>query len=209
MRIFSVILQYGYTDCDNGVNIQFRTDGGLFNQGRFSASKAFGLTIIIKKTKFLHQSKPSQHQTDDHIYIDGTPLKNVDTFVYLGSTVTSNASLDKEIASRIGRASSSFNKFTDRLWKDHDISLKTKMSVYIAVVFTTLLYGSETWTLYRKQIRQLDAFHMRCLRSICGLTWSDRVRNSDILSKCNTTGIETFQNLLRISSSGKCEKKNN
>ena len=175
---FSVMLQYGYSDCVNGVNIQFRTDGGLFNQGRFRAktktrrqlirdllfaddaaiaaesleelqdlvdrfsraSKAFGLTISIKKTEFLHQPKPSQHQTDDHIYIDGTPLKNVDTFVYLGSTVTSNASLDKEIAGRIGRASSSFGKFTDRLWKDHDISLKTKMSVYIAVVVTTTLW---------------------------------------------------------------------
>lgn len=227
---FSVMLQFAFSDCEYGVNIQFRTDGGLFKKcrlkaksrlrcqllrdllfaddaalvthsldemqdlvDRFSrATKAFGLTISIKKTEFLHQPKRGCPQTGNKIFIDQKPLKNVDSFVYLGSWAQSNAMLDKEIANRIGRASSSFGKLYDRLWKDHDISLKTKIAVYIAVVVTTLLYGSEAWTPYKKQIRHIDAFHMRCLRSICGTKWSDKVRNSDILDKCNTMGIEAF-----------------
>ena len=160
---------------------------------RFSrATKAFGLTISIKKTEFLHQPKAGCPQTDSHILIDGKPLKNVDKFVYLGSWVQSSTLLDTEIANRISRASSSFGQLNDRLWKDHDISLETKISVYIAGVLTTLLSGSEAWTAYKKQILHIDAFHMRCLRSICGLKWSDKVRNSDILAKCNTMGIDAF-----------------
>ena len=126
--------------------------------------------------------------------IDDKPLKNVKSFVYLGSTVTENAVLDKEIGARIGKASSSFGKLTERLWKEHDISLGTKISVYNAAVIPTLLFGCETWAPFKKQIRHLayDAFHMRCLRSICGLSWNDRIRNSDILDKCKTSGIEFF-----------------
>ena len=32
----------------------------------------------------------------------------------------------------------------------------TKYKVYKAVVLTSLLYGCETWTLYRKHIKQLE-----------------------------------------------------
>ena len=44
-----------------------------------------------------------------------------------------------------------------------------KMQVYRAVVIPTLLNGAETWLLYQKQIRLLDRFHQRCLRSILGI----------------------------------------
>jgi len=57
----------------------------------------------------------------------------------------------------------------------HDVSLRTKIAVYSAVVTTTLLYGCETWTLYRDQIRKLDQFHMRCLRSIARIKRRDKV----------------------------------
>jgi len=227
---FSVMLDYAFSDMNQGVMIQFRTSGGLFNNRRLNAKtktrqqllrdllfaddaalcadslsemqeivdrlslacKAFGLTISIKKTEHLHQPKRNCQQTEGNILIDDKPLKNVKSFVYLGSIATANAVLDKEIAARIGKASSSFGKLTDRLWKDHDISLGTKISVYTAVVVKTLIHGCETWAPYKKQISHLDAFHMRCLRSICGLSWKDRVRNSDILDKCKTSGIEFF-----------------
>ena len=37
-----------------------------------------------------------------------------------------------------------------------------------------------TWTTYRRQERRLNAFHMRCLRSILGLSWKDRVFNTPV-----------------------------
>ena len=34
---FSVMLKYAFADVDNGVELKFRTSGGLFNQQRFKA----------------------------------------------------------------------------------------------------------------------------------------------------------------------------
>jgi len=64
--------------------------------------------------------------------------------------------------------------------------------VYRAVVTTTLLYGYETWTLYRHQVRKLDQFHMRCLRSIARIKRRDKVPNTDVLRICDITGIEAM-----------------
>ena len=52
---------------------------------------------------------------------------------------------------------------TKRVWDNTMLALNTKMRVYQACVLSTLLYGSETWTLYSHQEPQLDAFHMRNL----------------------------------------------
>ena len=173
---------------------------------RFSlACKAFGLTISIKKTEVVHQPKPTPKQVkgvrqpppvhefpDIPITIDGNNLKYVKTFTYLGSTVNSNASMDDEIVNRISKATRAFGKLRHRLWNERGISLHTKIGVYRAVILTTLLYGSESWTLYRTHIKQLDVFHKRCLRSICGYTLENRVSNADLLDKCKIGGIETF-----------------
>ena len=46
-----------------------------------------------------------------------------------------------------------------------------------AVVLPSLLYGCETWMLYRKHLKQLERFHMSSLRSILGIKWQDRIPN--------------------------------
>jgi len=56
------------------------------------------------------------------------------------------------------------------------LTTKTKMDVYKACVLTTLLYGSEAWTLYTRQERRL-------LRKIQGVTWQDRIHNKNVLAK--------------------------
>ena len=50
-------------------------------------------------------------------------------------------------------------------------------------MLSTLLYGSEAWTPYSRQERRLNAFHLRCLRRLLGITWQDRVTNIDVLAE--------------------------
>ena len=73
--------------------------------------------------------------------------------------------------------SASFGRLHHRLWSDHGIHLSTKFGVYRTVVLTTLLYGSESWTWYRRHVKKLDHFLLRCLRQICGISWKDNTKH--------------------------------
>ena len=64
--------------------------------------------------------------------------------------------------------------------------------MYKAVVLTTVLYGSESWTPYREQIRQLDVFHKGCLRAICRYSLTDKISNVELFNKFQIGTIETF-----------------
>ena len=52
------------------------------------------------------------------------------------------------------------------MWKRRGLSFETKLHVYRAVVLPSLLYGSESWTVYSRHLQKLQSFHMRCLRQI-------------------------------------------
>ena len=60
------------------------------------------------------------------------------------------------------------------------------------MVLSTLLYGSETWTVYRRHIRSLDQFHIRHLRNLLGIKWQDKITNCEVLRRCECTGIEAI-----------------
>jgi len=66
----------------------------------------------------------------------------------------------------------------------------TKMAVYKAAFISTLVCGCEYWTTYRSHIRNLESFHIRCLRRILGLTWADRVAHTTILESTGCLSIE-------------------
>ena len=98
------------------------------------------------------------------IYIDGSNLSVVDNFKYLGSTISSNLSLDVEINARIGKAATVMAKLNKRVWQNINLTMNTRLKVYQACVTSILLYGSETWTPYARQEAKLNSFHLHCLR---------------------------------------------
>lgn len=70
----------------------------------------------------------------------------------------------------------------------------TKIQVYRAYVASTVLYGSESWTLRARQKRKLDIFHLRCLWRILSITWQDKVPNNTVLVRA---GISSMYILLK------------
>nr|VZH91166.1 unnamed protein product [Spirometra erinaceieuropaei] len=66
--------------------------------------------------------------------------------------------------------------------------------MYKAVILQTQLYGAETWTVYAKQTRRLNHFHLSCLRRILRLKWQDRIPDTDVLER---TGILSIYVILR------------
>lgn len=158
--------------------------------GLDEACSKFGLKISVSKTEVMTTGL----QTDEplRICLGRDVLKCVEKFKYLGSTITSQCDLDAEINSRIGAASASYGKLRSKVFRSHDLKLATKISVYRAIVLPSLLYGSETWCLYRRNIKSLDQFHLRCLRDIMNIHWTDRIRNTEVLRRAKICGIEAY-----------------
>ena len=167
-----------------------------------TAATSFGLTVSIKKTEVLRQLAPNTARPPPNITMDGNALKNVDTFKYLGSCINSAANLDDEVLCRISRASQAFGRLHTRVWHERGISIKTKLSVYRAVVLPSLLYGCETWTCYRRHTKKLDQFHLRCLRKVLRVSWKEHVPNQEILRSAELTGIEAMLNQAQLRWSG-------
>ena len=111
----------------------------------------------------LYQPTPRVAYSHPHISIDGTKLNAAERFTYLGSVISSDATVSKDLDNHLSKASSSFRRLSKRVWQSHSLHLSTKIQIYRAVIIPTLLYGAETWVLYWKQIRLLEQFHQRCL----------------------------------------------
>ena len=157
-----------------------------------SAARRFGLTISIKKTEVLYQPARGNAYVPPAIFIEGKQLKAVELFKYLGSIVSNNASADAEVTSRIAKATAAFGRLTKRLWKNRDIRVDTKVSVYKAAVITSLLFGCETWTLRKAHIAQLERFHQNSLRKIARIRWFHKVTNYEVLARCNIFSIQSM-----------------
>ena len=108
------------------------------------ASRFVGLTISLGQTKVLFQPAPATVAHRPTNSTDGRQLKTVDDFNYLGSVISSDRSLGKEISVRIYKASQALGRLKTRVLNQRNIRQSTKLKVYRAVILTSLLYGCET-----------------------------------------------------------------
>ena len=106
------------------------------------------------------------NQTGDISTLEGTPLKLVDKFTYLGSSVEST---EKDIETRLTKAWTAINRLSI-IWKS-DLTDKMKRSFFQAAVTSILLYGCTTWTLTKRLKKKLDGNYTRMLRAILNKSW--------------------------------------
>nr|VZI50559.1 unnamed protein product [Spirometra erinaceieuropaei] len=160
-----------------------------------AACEIFGLVINTQKTVVMHQPPPRSATAPNapQINVNGTQLQVVENFPYLGSTLTRNTKIDDEVVNRISKASQAFGRLQSTVWNRLGLQLSTKLKMYKAVILPTLLYGAETWTVYTRQARRLNHFHLSCLRRILRLNWQDRIPDTKVLER---TGILSIYSML-------------
>ena len=159
------------------------------------AASSFGLTINCKKTEVMALQNSAVRNP---LSVNGTHLANVHSFKYLGSTVADDCRMDKELDCRIQCATTSFGRLWDRLWSSHDISNKTKISVYKAAITSALLFGAETWTLYQRHFVRLRRVQQRHLRAILRVPYTDRITNDQILDRAGVPDIEMIVRKMQL-----------
>ena len=101
------------------------------------AAAGIGVYVNAHKTEYMHYN-----QTGDISTLERTPLKLVDKFTYLGSSVEST---EKDIETRLTKAWTAINRLSI-IWKS-DLTDKIKRSFFQAAVTSILLFGCTTWTL--------------------------------------------------------------
>nr|VZI48874.1 unnamed protein product [Spirometra erinaceieuropaei] len=180
---------------------QMQRSMGLFS----AACENFGLVINTQKTVVKHQPPPNSATAPNaspQISVNGTQLQVAENFPYLGSTLSRNTKIDDEVANRISKASQAFGRLQSTVWYRHGLQLSTKLKMYKAVILPTLLYGAETWTVYTKQARRLNHFHLSCLRRIQRLNWQDRIPDTDVLERTGIVSIYTTLRQMQLHWSG-------
>ena len=94
----------------------------------------------------------------------------VTEFKYLGSIVEAKGGIAQKVGERIAKASKTLVHYGKPVFRDSNLSLRTKRKMYKAVVLRVLLYGSDTWKTKRDAVKRLEVFHNRCLKGILGIT---------------------------------------
>ena len=88
-----------------------------------------------------------------------------------------------EIKFRIAMAKAAFNKkktlFTSKL------NLNLRKKLVKCYIWSMDLYGAETWTLRTADKKYLESFEMWCWRRMEKISWTDHVRNEEVLLRVN------------------------
>jgi hypothetical protein len=132
---------------------------------------------------------------------DGTAISAQEELTYLGSVISNDGKVHKQLARRLGMAQGTFRELL-RVWKNSTLGRKRKLHLFNALIVPKLLYALQATWLSKAERRRLDGFQNRCLRVIWGikLAYTSRVSNAAVLQatgeKPLTSSLERQQLLL-------------
>ena len=111
-------------------------------------------------------------------------IEIVNNFTYLGSCISTDCEIGEKVPVCIGKASKALGYLHQSIFRNRTLSVDTKRSLYKAVVMPIILYGSETWMVKSHNLRHLEIFLNRCVRSIEGVTrhqqWQERISSCQL-----------------------------
>ena len=117
------------------------------------------------------------NQKGDIATLKGGPLKLVDKFNYLGSSISST---EKDINMWLVKAWTAINRLSV-IWKS-GLTDKIKCSFFQAAFVLILLYGCTTWTLTKFMEKTLDSNYTRILWAILNKTWRQQPTKQQLYS---------------------------
>ena len=131
------------------------------------------------------------NQRSDIPTINGSSLKLVDKFTYLGSSVSST---ETDIKTQLAKARTAIDRLLV-IWKS-DLTKKIKRSSFQAAVVSIHLYGCTTWTLTKRMEKKLDGNYTRMLRAILNKSWRQHPTKQQLY--CHQTPITKTIQVRRI-----------
>ena len=93
--------------------------------------------------------------------IDGEIVEIVTDFIFGGSKITADGDCSHEIK-RLLLLGRKARANPDSILKSRDITLPTKVHLVKAMVFPSVMYGCESWTIKKAERQRIDAFELWC-----------------------------------------------
>ena len=125
-----------------------------------STSKQTGLKINTRKTGLMRFNTTSNAA----VTVGGEPIKEVESFVYLGSVIDQQGGTDRDLTARVGKARGAF-VMLKKVWASREISLETKLRIFNSNVKAVFLYGPETWRMTKTLRQKIQTFIDTCLEA--------------------------------------------
>ena len=128
------------------------------------ANSGIGLHVNAHKTECIGFNKKG-----DIFTLNGSSLKLVDKFTYLGSSASST---ETDINTWLAKACTAIERLLV-IWKS-DMIDKIKRSFFQAAVMSILLYEYTTWTLTKRMEKKHDGNYTRMLQAILNKSWKQQ-----------------------------------
>ena len=160
-----------------------------------------GLALNIKKTKVMSTEELNEFT------ISNEKIEVGEQFNLLGSMINRTNDCSQEVRRRLalGRASMDNLKC---VWREKSITVETKVRLVRALVFSVVLYGSESWTTKKSDDKKINSFELWCWRRLLRVPWTARRRNEWVLQQVgNPESLESTMVRLRLKYYGHCNRK--
>ena len=112
----------------------------------------------------------------------GKQWKQCQTLFLGGSKITADGDCVHEIKRCLLLGRKIMTKL-DSIFKSRDIILPTKVRLAKALFFPVVMYGCESWTVKKAELRKIDAFELWCWRRLLRVPWTARRSNQSILKE--------------------------
>jgi hypothetical protein len=89
--------------------------------------------------------------------LDGTEIEIVNSYTFLGTIITRDSYYHKEINRRLSMARLAMIK-QEKLVKDRDVMVATKIKIAETIIFPIVIYRSESWMVRKKNRKKIDTF---------------------------------------------------
>ncbi|KAJ4434293.1 hypothetical protein ANN_22845 [Periplaneta americana] len=114
-------------------------------------------------------------------------LEQVQNFNYLGCEISYQN--EKDVNKKITKFTQILGIINNAL-KAKLVQKSTRIKIYNTLALPFLLYGSEIWSLKKKDMNRIKAMEMKFLRRTAGYTLLDRKRNEEILEQLEVESVE-------------------
>ena len=181
------------------------------------AARRMGLEINQAETKYMICGIKKKY-VENVFKVKHLTFERVNSFLYLGTSITADNNTYAEINNRITLDNRSYFGLVNTL-KAKNISRKCKVVMYKTLIKPVLMYGAETWVLSKADELHLGVFERIILRTIYGpicegATWSSRYNEelyrlyeeTDLVTTIRITRLRLAGNILRVQDNLPCKK---